>query len=164
MRDFYIRLVTTTAEKPALCRFLKASNRLLTVLSFVAYPVLLLFLFLQKDAHLFEAIVAPLDGFLVVTVYRFIRNRKRPYESLPIHPIIEKQTKGKSFPSRHVYSAMAIACAWLLWSGIPVVGIILILCALLLATIRVLTGVHYISDVLAGAAFAVLCSLIVYFY
>jgi membrane-associated phospholipid phosphatase len=83
-------------------------------------------------------------------------------------PAIPKDKKGSSFPSRHVYSAFAIAFAFA-WNGsvleIPaVVGLaaVLALLGVLLAVIRVLSGIHFLSDVLAGAAWALLVSVVGY--
>ena len=42
-----------------------------------------------------------LDGFIIVTVVRYKYNRKRPYEIFELH-LIPKDTKGHSWPSRHV--------------------------------------------------------------
>ena len=76
---------------------------------FVAYPCLLLWLLWQKDMRLYKAICVPLDGFIIVTVVRTWINRKRPYEIFELPSVIPKDTKGHSWPSRHVFSAAVIA-------------------------------------------------------
>ena len=65
-------------------------------------------------------------------------------------PVIEKDTKGKSFPSRHVFSAFIIAFTAGCYN--PAAGGALAVCGTLLAVTRVLGGVHFIRDVAAGAA------------
>lgn len=78
-------------------------------------------------------------------------NRPRPYEALNFTPLFPKDTKGQSMPSRHCFSAAAIvAAAFTVW--VPL-GVAACLLAAVVAVTRVLTGVHYPSDVLAGLAF-----------
>ena len=72
-----------------------------------------------------------------------------------------KETKGKSFPSRHVFSIAMIAMTFLRVS-LPLAVLFFVLTALL-AALRVLGGVHYVRDVAAGAAMGVLCGLLGFF-
>ena len=70
--------------------------------------------------------------------------------------VIPKDTKGHSWPSRHVFSATIIALVFF-----PVnmpIGIAMIVCATGIAVIRVISGVHSISDVVAAAVCALLSS------
>jgi predicted amidohydrolase len=85
------------------------------------------------------------------TLLRAAINRPRPYEALNFTPLFPKDTKGQSMPSRHCFSAAAIvAAAFTVW--VPL-GVAACLLAAVVAVTRVLTGVHYPSDVLAGLAF-----------
>lgn len=124
---------------------------------FTAYPCLLLGLLLQKDIRLVRAICVPLDGFIIVTVVRAWINRPRPYEVFALPPVIPKDTKGHSWPSRHVFSAAVIGFTFL-WIR-PAVGIVGLILTAFLAWIRVVSGVHFISDVAAGAGIAALSAL-----
>ena len=81
-------------------------------------------------------------------------DRPRPYEALGFAPLFPKQTRGQSFPSRHCFSAAGIAVAAAFVSA-PLAAVLAALACLIAAT-RVLTGVHYPSDVLAGLAFGAL--------
>ncbi len=63
---------------------------------------------------LFWVVIVPFLGFVTLTIVRRIINRPRPYEVDGIPPLIEKDTSGKSFPSRHVFSAYMIALTFLL--------------------------------------------------
>ena len=85
------------------------------------------------------------------TALRAVLNRPRPYEALGFDPLFPKDTKGKSMPSRHCFSAAAIAVTACSVS-VPL-GVLLWVLAVGIALTRVLTGVHYPSDVLAGLAF-----------
>ena len=54
-------------DDPKRARALHRANKILTVVIFVAYPCLLLWLLWQKDMRLYKAICVPLDGFIIVT-------------------------------------------------------------------------------------------------
>jgi undecaprenyl-diphosphatase len=55
-----------------------------------------------------------------------------------------------SFPSGHTITAFAVALSLSRWNPNLAVG--LLFCAISIATSRVLLGMHFLSDVLAGAA------------
>jgi membrane-associated phospholipid phosphatase len=169
-KETYIKRMEYFKEHPGVCRAMKLTGKLATGIVFLAYPLLLGWLLFHRAPELAGAIIVPLDGFLILTVFRWLINRKRPYEVYDTPPAIPKDKKGSSFPSRHVYSAFAIAFAFA-WIGsvleIPaVVGLAagLALLGVLLAVIRVLSGIHFLSDVLAGAAWAVLVSVAGYVF
>lgn len=79
---------------------------------------------------------------------------------LAIDPLIEKDTMGHSFPSRHTFSLMMIACSWCVWN--VWVGVVLVVCSCAFGAIRVIGGVHFPRDVIAGALFALLCAFVGY--
>ena len=61
-------------------------------------------------------VVVPATGFTALSVFRRYYDAPRPYEVLAIDPLIEKDTMGHSFPSRHTFSLMMIACSWCVWN------------------------------------------------
>jgi membrane-associated phospholipid phosphatase len=169
-KETYIKRMEYFKEHPGICRGMELTGRIATGIVFFAYPLLLVWLLFRRAPELAGAIIVPLDGFLILTVFRRLINRKRPYEVYDTPPAIPKDKKGSSFPSRHVYSAFAIAFVFG-WIGavlaIPaVVGLAagLVLLGVLLAVIRVLAGIHFLSDVLAGAAWAILVSVVGYVF
>ena len=93
----------------------------------------------------------------ILTVVRTWINRKRPYETFELPSVIPKDTKGHSWPSRHVFSAAVIAFTF--WFVCPAAGIVFLLMTVAIAWIRVVSGVHFISDVVAGFLFAAFFSL-----
>lgn len=119
-----------------------------------AYFIALIVLAAKADERLWGALIVPAAAFVLVTLLRAAVNRARPYETLKIEPLLDKRKKGKSFPSRHTFSAFAIATVlfWLL----PIAGTVTAVFALLLACARVIAGVHYPSDVVAGALLGIL--------
>ena len=98
-------------------------------------------------------ITVPFISFVVISVIRAVLNSPRPYELYKIKPVINKETRGKSFPSRHVFSAFVIGTT-VLYSNI-ILGIIVFAVGILIGFIRVIAGVHFIRDVLCGALFGI---------
>ncbi len=128
-------------------------NRLTTVAIFLSYPIFLLLRLMAKDEALGYYIAIPAASFLLVSLIRRGLNFPRPYEKLAIEPLIHKTTKGKSFPSRHVFSATMIALTVL--TVYPVWGSCLIGVSVLIALCRVFACVHFPMDVLAGMGCAI---------
>ena len=100
-----------------------------------------------------KLILTPFTSFILVSVIRKCIDAKRPYEKYNIKPLFVKDTKGESMPSRHVFSITIIAMCWL-YVSVPV-GIIM----LLLVASRVLAGVHFVKDVVAGFAVGIICGI-----
>lgn len=138
---------------PARACGLRLVNKLLTVACYLAYPMALLALAWTHDHRLVKAVLIPAISFVLVSAFRRVVSAPRPYEVLDITPIIHKDTRGKSFPSRHVFSVFVIAMV-LLWLE-PPIGILFLLMGVLLATCRVIGGVHWLRDVLAGAVIGI---------
>ncbi len=137
-------------------------NRLITGLIYCLYPLLLVWLFLYRQQYLAKAVLVPGISFVLLSLFRKGVNRKRPYEFFGTPSLIPKKTQGKSFPSRHVFSIFVIAMSWLYLFPWEPAGVILLAAGLLLASLRVLAGVHYLSDVVAGALIGILAAAIGY--
>ena len=95
--------------------------------------------------------VVPAAAFVVGTALRAAINRPRPYTKYGFVPLFPKDKTGQSMPSRHCFSAAAIAAT--VWYVLPPLGAVLAVLAVIIAVSRVVTGVHFVSDVLAGLAF-----------
>ena len=91
----------------------------------------------------------PAAGFGLLSLVRRRLNRPRPYELYDLNPLIERDGSGESFPSRHAFSAFTIAAAW--FATAPLVATFLLVAACLVGVCRVLGGVHFPRDVVAGA-------------
>lgn len=161
-KDDYGRLIQWFREHPGYKKALIIGNRVITYLFPLSYVALLFAYGIGQKPELARTLMVPLDSFLILSVARYLINRPRPYEKFDFEPVISKDTKGKSFPSRHVFSAFVIAMTYLLWSPVPVLGIFLLFFGILLAGIRVLSGVHYVSDVIAGAVCGILAGILGY--
>jgi membrane-associated phospholipid phosphatase len=83
--------------------------------------------------------------------------RARPFEELPGVDTLLGATVGRSLPSGHAATSFAgaVILTYLLPRGAPV----FFLLAVAISFSRIYVGVHYPSDVLAGAALGALVSL-----
>lgn len=126
-------------------------EKLSVSLFYVSYFLLLALILLRQDASLGRALLVPAAVFLSGSLLRAKWNRPRPYEVWQIPPLIPKKTKGHGFPSRHTLSAAVITCAWFWY--LPVMGQILLPFLLLVGLVRIMAGVHFVKDVLAGLIF-----------
>ncbi|MGN0415381.1 MAG: phosphatase PAP2 family protein [Agathobacter sp.] len=153
-KECYLKMTQPFRDRPKLAKSLHIVNDVLTGIIFVSYPIFLIWLLWQKSPQLLKAILIPLDGFIVLTVFRAMINRKRPYEQFEREPVIPKDTRGKSFPSRHVFSAAVIAMTFFLQPQLVGIGVLFLGFSVILAVIRVVTGIHFISDVLGAFVFA----------
>lgn len=159
-KETYQTMLDKIRNAPVLYGYVIWSNRMLTKISYIIYPLLLLFLATDKKPELWKAILVPAISFILLSVFRYFYNAPRPYEVFGIPSLIRKDTKGKSFPSRHVFSAFVISVT--VFYFYHPLGIFLGICSLLLAVSRVLGGVHFTKDVLAGAVIGILCGMCMY--
>ena len=103
-------------------------------------------------------------GFVAVTVSRKLVNSKRPYEVYLFYTEPPRTKKGEAHPSRHCYSASVIAVLGWIVSPWMTLGVGVLAC--IISVTRVVTGIHYIRDVIAGlllgATFGALGHLILF--
>ena len=156
--EFYERLNKRMRQIPYCSDILLVLSGGATALVISLYIFSIFFLFISRDFRVLLITCPPLAGFILVSWIRSGFNMKRPYEKYDIIPLIEKKTEGNSFPSRHVFSAFVIGGS-LIPVSIPLC-LIIIFSGALIAVCRVLSGVHFIVDVVFGAAFGSAFSMI----
>lgn len=105
-----------------------------------------------------KLILMPATSFIFVSFIRKCLDSKRPYTKYNITPLVKPKKDGESMPSRHIFSITVIAMCWL-YICVPV-GIILFILTVLLADLRVMAGVHFTKDVIAGIITGVVCGFI----
>ena len=143
---------------------IKALHDVLPMVMYIFYPLQLGCLLFnngwQSEVFL-RFMLVPLCTLIAVTVVRAIINARRPYEKFDYTPVVQKNTKGKSFPSRHTVSAFIIAMAFLYTN--TAIGVLMLLIAAVIGVTRVLAGVHFIRDVVSGAAIGILIGVLGFF-
>ena len=152
-KEFYDKLAESFERDERRRKRLLKLNTVITNLVYAVYPVLLVVSLFVRDKSFFKVLLVPAVTFFLVTLFRKLCNAKRPYEVWDILPLISKETKGNSFPSRHVFSIymIAMAAGYLWWPS----GIILAVAGVFLAAARVIGRVHFLKDVIAGAILGV---------
>lgn len=158
----YQSLCGWAARTPARQKCLTACFRLLPVLFVFLYgigSVCALSALVQKQSAVDCRLLGnPRCRLLLVTLIRKKLNRPRPAQLFHFVPLVQHED-GCSFPSRHTSSAFLITCAlfWLCrYTALPAVfPLIAAVSAVLTALSRIVAGVHFPRDVIAGAAFGI---------
>lgn len=151
MEKYYQSLLSYIHHSPKLEKLIIKICHSFPYITFGLYPCVLLYLLIIKSDLLFMTIIKPLSAFLIVTIFRKIINRPRPYESMNIEPLLQHK-QGESFPSRHTVSAFIIA---LVCFDVNIyLGIFAMIVAIIISISRILAGVHYISDVFVSIVIA----------
>ncbi len=96
--------------------------------------------------------------FVILSAARHKLDLPRPFEVYGLEPLLPRESRGRSFPSRHVFSICVIGTCFCYLT--PWLGIALLALGALLAVLRVISGVHFPRDVLVGAAFGILSGFI----
>ena len=163
--QFYTALSNWLSRYPRLITVLRWTNRAVVVTMYVAYLLILAGVCWRLRAvplvglrTVAPLVVIPGLGFFLVSFFRHRLNAPRPYEVLDITPLIHKDTRGNSFPSRHVFSVFVIDMAF--WWVCPLLGGVFLVIGVLIALIRVIGGVHFPRDVLVGAVMGAACGAV----
>ena len=114
-KEQYIKITEPLRSNQERAKRVTSLNHMLTALVFCVYPLYLFMLFTDKNPWLWRAILVPAVSFVGLSVVRKIINAPRPYEKFDMPPELEKDTKGKSFSSRNVFSVYIIAMTMCIW-------------------------------------------------
>ncbi len=123
----------------------------------------LLFLLLLKDYKKYLDLVAvavfsaSLAGVITIII-RFFYYRPRPFALENIVPLFSHSVSA-SFPSLHAAFFFGLSFAILFYN--KKTGAIFLAASFLIACSRVLAGLHWPSDILAGIVLGILCALAV---
>ena len=168
----YQSLTSWVRRSPVQLRLVTALCRLLPLSLFVLYglvSVYLLYYFFSGrfSGFLLSFWMVPAFGFVSVSIFRRRLNAPRPYDCFDFVPLLSHET-GSSFPSRHTTCAFLIAFAllWLSVRGVlpSFIGNLALLCAVCTALSRLVAGLHFVRDICAGIAWAVICSLLYFLF
>lgn len=156
----YAKVAAFFKQHPCALRALRISNDVVVWTMYAAYGVILLWVGVNELTQLWKFVLIPGIGFVILSVIRQLVNEPRPYEKWAITPLISREKKGDSMPSRHVFSAALIAMCGLRLSIIW--GTVLLIFAIVSAITRVIGGVHFPKDVLVGMVAGILCGLLLF--
>ena len=153
---FYERVRPFFVTHPYYLSLLKWTNRLVTLLMPLLYFYVLWAAYLKasKTWIVLAYLLVPATGFIVLSVIRKRMDWPRPYELGTFPPLLNREGKGSSMPSRHVFSAAIISTV--AWGVNPLLSVLGLSLALLLAGVRVLAGLHFVRDVVVGFLSAIL--------
>lgn len=164
MADLNLPLQQIKTWDMELCAFCNRQSRNFTVRNLfriasrlgdgVFWYTLMIVLLLEDDATALPAILHMIIVGLVGTLaYKFIKGktlRPRPFNVYPAIKCVGKTLDQFSFPSGHTMHATAFSIVVLAYY--PALFWLVVPFALLVALSRPILGLHYPSDVLAGAA------------
>ena len=158
----YPSLYTKVYKRPALCASLRAVS-LVAVVASVASVFLSITLAALGSGVIYALRLASamLVPFVLVSLFRRVVNLKRPCEVFDLEAFGVDTAgfkTGRSFPSRHVFSGFLIATT--LFPTLPVLGAVLLLLTTALGAARVLLGIHFLRDCVAGALLGTLSAII----
>lgn len=143
---------------------IKALHDVLPLVMYIFYPVQLILLAVNEGlgSEIFLRFsLIPLGTLILVTAIRAAINARRPYEVYNYTPPVKAETRGRSFPSRHTVCAFIIAMAFLYVQ--TRIGVIMLFIAAAIGVTRVLSGVHFIRDVVSGAAVGIIVGVLGFF-
>ena len=148
-RERYEKVMLFFGEREKLSRALGLFDRGITDVIVIVYVIEIILSVYRSTSDLLAVVIVPGISFILVSVFRTGFNAQRPYEKYGIPSALKKNTQGVSFPSRHVFSVFVIGMS--AYYYVPALGLAVFLLGIIQAVIRVLGGVHFIRDVLAGA-------------
>ena len=124
------------------------------------FYIMLIYLAVKMDVRVFVMGFVPFFTFVLATVIGKSLDFKRPFEKEGFEPIIN-HSKGHSFPSRHASSSFVISMGGYFLN--PYIGIAAFILSTIVCATRILTGVHYLRDVLCGALMGTIIGYIGFF-
>lgn len=148
-KECYVSLMNYFRLNTKLCRILVVIEKGLEISTVIAYLVLLSILLFQNINFAFRSAITSLLALTFCTILRKKIHSPRPYELFGTPSVMGKTKKGESFPSRHLTSISVISISFL-YIFVPL-GITFLAASLIMATLRVLLGAHFIKDVSVGA-------------
>ena len=137
---------------------LKIISHATVLLCAVAFLFMLVHFYLCEPWLAVKFAFAAALPYVLVSFLRRIINAPRPYELYDFYEVAPKAKKGRSFPSRHVFSAFVIAV--FAYAISPWLSAALLILGTMLSAVRVLLGIHFIRDVAAGALIGIISAIL----
>ena len=168
-KDLDINILKTIFESrnPAFDIFLRLITNSAAALAFGIPGIWLMVALIKKDQankrRALQLLLPVALSAIIANLLKYTIDLPRPYE---LYPFIHKLSVGgsPSFPSGHTADAFAFATAVSLMYRKWIVVVVMLAWATFVGYTRMALGVHFPSDVLAGAVIGAMCSYAVYFY
>ena len=157
-KDKYEKALYGIYKNETSCEILKISSYAIVVFAIYVFFMRLMSLVEENPTKILWVLIVTGIPFVAVSILRKIVNAPRPYEIFEFYKTNPKDKKGESFPSRHVFSIFIIGVVIMSWN--VMLGILLLVLGVVLSVLRVLLGIHFIRDVIAGAAIGTLSGII----
>lgn len=158
-----LKLYKSVYSRPRLVSFLRCFDFAAVAICALAYVTVLGFSLyydiVRGEWFLLQYIMITGVPFAAVSLFRHLIDLPRPYEVLDMVSIgadMSGRKTGHSFPSRHVFSAFAVGAS-ACFLHLPL-GIFLLILGTGVALGRVLRGIHFVRDVVAGALIGAITS------
>ena len=152
MKHFYVGINNFIYKHPFIKSCVHFSSLFCPWMVAIFYSLFLLKIVIESPNGFFYLFSKPMMVLICTALLRIFINRPRPYEKYSIKPIGDKRQSGHSFPSIHASLTLSIALT-VIKTG-PNMGLLLSALAITITCTRLLTGVHYLTDILASILIA----------
>jgi membrane-associated phospholipid phosphatase len=152
------RLLRRVYSSKKISTSLKIVSHATVVIYVSAFLAMLVLFYLSEPMSALKLALAAGVPFILVSIVRRIINAPRPYQLYDFYEVLPKSKQGRSFPSRHVFSAFVIAVFALtvsVW-----LSLLLFVLGIALSVARVLLGIHFVRDVAAGALIGIISAIL----
>ena len=157
MKHFYVGINNFIYKHPFIKSCVHFSSLFCPWMVAIFYSLFLLKIVIESPNGFFYLFSKPMMVLICTALLRIFINRPRPYEKYSIKPIGDKRQSGHSFPSIHAGLTLSIALT-VIKTG-PNMGLLLFALAFTITITRLLTGEHYLTDIIAS----ILIALGIYF-
>lgn len=112
----------------------------------------------NRNTLLYLAGAAVLSRFIIVEIIRVIWERSRPFVQENIVPLISHSASA-SFPSGH--ASFFFALSFVIYLNNKKAGIVFLILSSIIVIARVLSGIHWFSDIIVGAAIGIISGYLI---
>lgn len=105
-------------------------------------------------------LAALLSRGVITEIIRYLHHKQRPFAVLDVHQIID-HSSGSAFPSGHAAFFFALAAAVFVYD--KRYGVWFFVAASLISIARVMGGIHWPLDILAGAVVGIFSAAMAYY-